>query len=280
MPWRDRSGAFAPLKALAFALLFVPAILLAHDAWLGNLFPKPWQAATHDTGTWAIRLLLVSLAVTPARQVLRQARIAELRRMIGVACFAYAMLHLALYVGDEKFDLIKVVMEIINRFYLTIGFVALLGLGALAATSTDGMLRRMGGRAWRRLHWCVHPITVLALYHFTLQSKADVTEPMLMSGLYAWLFGYRLIAPEGGSPGILALCGLAAGAAVATAGVEFAWYALGTGLNPWRVLEANLDVTFGLRPALWVGIAGLAVVVLRATFGRRRSRRVVAATAD
>lgn len=279
MPWRDRSGAFAPLKALTFAALFVPAILLAVAAWRGTLPPKPWSAATHDAGTWAIRLLLLSLAVTPARQVLRQPRIAELRRMIGVAAFAYAVLHLLLYAGDEKWDWLKVGSEIVLRFYLTIGFVALCGLGALAATSTDGMLKRMGGRAWRRLHWWIHPIAVLALVHFTLQSKADVTEPMLMAGLYAWLMGYRLVAPEGGAPGLPALLGLAAGAAAATAGIEFAWYGLATGIDPWRVLEANLDIAFGPRPAVWVGIAGLGAAALRLLpNGRRRrtARRVVA----
>ena len=279
MPWRDRSGAFSPLKALTFALLFVPAVLLAVDAWRGNLFPKPWTEATHQTGLWAIRFLLISLAVTPARQVLRQARIAELRRMIGVAVFAYALLHLLLYAGDEKFDLWKVVTEIVLRFYLTIGFVALLGLAALAATSTDGMLKRLGGRVWRRLHWCVHPITVLALVHFTLQSKADVTEPMLMAGLYAWLVGYRLIAPEGSAPGVLALVGLAVGAAVACAGIEFAWYHFGTGLNAWRVLAANLDVTFGPRPAVWVGIAGLGAAALRLVPVPKRRRPVRRAAA-
>ncbi|MEO3474778.1 protein-methionine-sulfoxide reductase heme-binding subunit MsrQ [Roseomonas sp. CAU 1739] len=279
MPWRDRSGAFAPLKALAFVLLFVPAILLAEAAWQHTLGPKPWQAATRDIGTWALRLLLVSLAVTPARQMLRQPRIAELRRMIGVACFAYAVLHLALYAGDLRWDWAKVVSEIVLRFYLTIGFVALLGLGVLAATSTDGMLRRLGGVAWRRLHWWVHPIAVLALVHFTLQSKADVTEPMLMAGLYAWLMGYRTLAPAGGAPGLLALLGLAVAAAVATAGIEFAWYGLATGIDPWRVLEANLDITFGFRPAVWVGIAGVGAAALRIVpmVRRRRAPRQAAA---
>ncbi|MBW6401748.1 ferric reductase-like transmembrane domain-containing protein [Roseomonas sp. HJA6] len=274
MPWRDRSGAFSPLKALTFALLFVPAVLLAWDAWQDNLFPKPWSEATHRAGLWAIRFLLISLAVTPARQILRQAKIAELRRMIGVAAFAYVALHLFLYIGDERFNWWKVGSEIVLRFYLTIGFVALLGLGALAATSTDGMLKRMGGRAWRRLHWFVHPITVLALWHFTLQSKADVTEPMLMAGLYAWLVGYRLIAPEGSAPGVLALLGLAVGAALAGAGIEFAWYALGTGINPWLVLQANLDVSFGPRPAVWVGIVGLGVAALRLVPMPKRRRAV------
>lgn len=279
MPWRDRSGAFSPLKALTFVLLFVPALLLAHDAWQGNLFPKPWSEATHRAGLWAIRLLLISLAVTPARQVLRQPRIAELRRMIGVAAFAYAVLHLLLYAGDERFDWWKVGSEIVLRFYLTIGFVALAGLAALAATSTDGMLKRMGGRAWRRLHWCVHPIAILALVHFTLQSKADVTEPMLMAGLYVWLAGYRLIAPEGSAPGVLVLLCLALGAMLATAGIEFAWYALGTGLNAWRVLTANLDITFGPRPAVWVGITALGAAALRSVPmpKRRRATRRAAA---
>lgn len=272
MPWRDRGGAFAPLKALTFALLFVPAILLAMDAWRGALPPRPWQAATLDTGTWAIRLLLVSLAVTPARQILREPRIAELRRMIGVACFAYAVLHLGLYAGDLRWAWAKVVNEIILRFYLTIGFVALLGLAVLAATSTDGMLRRLGGVAWRRLHWWVHPVAVLALVHFTLQSKADVTEPMLMAGLYAWLVGYRVIAPAGGAPGLPALLGLAVLAAAATAGIECAWYGLATGIDPWRVLEANLDIAFGFRPAVWVGIAGLGAAALRIVPMARRRR--------
>jgi sulfoxide reductase heme-binding subunit YedZ len=273
MPWRDRTGAFSPFKALVFAALFVPALLLAQTAWENALGPKPWQAATHDTGTWAIRLLLLSLLVTPARQVLRQARIAEVRRMVGVACFAYALLHLGLYAGDNGFDLVKVGSEIIQRIYLTIGFVALAGLAVLAATSTDAMLRRMGGASWRRLHRAVYPLAALALVHFTLQSKADVTEPMLMAGLFAWLMGYRAIAPAGGAPGALALLGLAAFAAVAAATVEFGWYALATGIDPWRVLEANLDVTFGLRPALWVGVAGLGAVVARMLAGLRGPRR-------
>jgi sulfoxide reductase heme-binding subunit YedZ len=278
MPWRDRTGAFSPFKALIFAALFVPALILAQAAWDHALGPKPWQAATHDSGTWALRLLLLSLLVTPARQVLRQARIAEVRRMVGVACFAYALLHLGLYAGDTAFDLVKVASEIIRRIYLTIGFVALAGLAVLAATSTDAALRRLGGARWRRLHGLVYPLAALALVHFTLQSKANVTEPMLMAGLFAWLMGYRVVAPAGGAPGVLALVGLAVAAAGFTAAAEFAWYALATGIDPWRVLAANLDVAFGLRPALWVGGAGLGAAVLRLAagwFAPRRARRAV-----
>lgn len=274
MPWRDRAGAFSPLKALVLAALTLPALLLAHAAWTAALGPKPWQAATHDAGTWAIRLLLLSLLVTPLRQVLRQARVAEVRRMVGVACFAYAGLHLLLYAGDLGFDWLKVGSEIIRRVYLTIGFVALVALAVLAATSTDGAVKRLGGAAWRRLHRLVFPAAALALVHFTLQSKADVTEPMLMAGFFAWLVGYRLLAPAGGAPGVVVMLALAVGAAAATAALEFAWYGLATGIDPWRVLAANLDVTFGLRPALWVLVAGLGAAALRAV---PRGRRVVRA---
>jgi len=277
MPWRDRSGAFSPLKTVVFGALFVPALLLSAAAWSSALGPKPWQAATQEAGSWAMRLLLLSLAVTPARQVLRLARIAELRRMVGVASFAYALLHLLLYAGDLGFLWRQVAREIAGRVYLTIGFVALVGLGVLAATSTDGALRRLGGRAWRRLHKLVFPVTLLALVHFTLQAKADVTEPMLMAGLFAWLVGYRLLAPEGGAPGALVLVGLAFAAAVMTAGAEFAWYGLATGIDPWRVLAANLDVAVGPRPAVWVGVAGLAVAAARLLRQRRPGRRVAVA---
>jgi len=273
MPWRDRTGAFSPFKALVFAALFLPALILAESAWDQALGPKPWQAATRDAGSWAIRLLLLSLLVTPARQILRQARIAEVRRMVGVACFAYALLHLGLYAGDNAFDLAKVASEIARRIYLTIGFVVLAGLAALAATSTDAALRRMGGASWRRLHRLAYPLAALALVHFTLQSKADVTTPMLMGGLFAWLMGYRAMAPAGGAPGAVALLGLAAAAAAAAAAVEFGWYALATGIDPWRVLAANLDVSFGLRPALWVGVAGLGAAAARVLAGLRKPQR-------
>jgi sulfoxide reductase heme-binding subunit YedZ len=140
----------------------------------------------------------------------------------------------------------------------------------------------MGGAAWRRLHWLVYPLAALALVHFTLQSKADVTEPMLMAGLFAWLMGYRVIAPAGGAPGVLALVGLGLAAAGFTAAVEFAWYGLATGIDPWRVLAANLDIAFGLRPALWVGVAGLSAAALRvvAPALRRPRANVIAARAD
>jgi sulfoxide reductase heme-binding subunit YedZ len=280
LPWNDRSGAFSPLKATTLTALLLPGLWLAW-LWLSDgLGPRRLDAAIHFSGNWAVRVLVLSLLVTPARQMLRQARIILVRRMVGVAAVLYALLHLLLFVADQKFNLGTVFAEIIKRFYLTIGFVALLGLVALGATSFDAAVRRMGGRAWQRLHRTVYAIGVVALFHFMLQTKADVTEATLTFGLYLWLLGYRLVAPKGGAPGRAAMLGLALGTGLATVAGEFAWYALMTGIDPWRVAAANLDVGYGLRPAVWVLVVGLALFLLRCLpwFSGQRGRRVSPAT--
>ncbi len=279
LPWNDRAGTFSPFKAAVLAALFLPGLWLGW-LWLADgLGPRRLDAAIHFSGNWALRVLVLSLLVTPARQVLRQPRILLVRRMVGVAAVLYSLLHLLLFVADQKFSLGTVFAEIVKRFYLTIGFVALLGLVALGLTSFDAAVRRMGGRAWQRLHRTVYAIGVVSLFHFMLQTKADVTEATLTFGLFLWLMGYRLVAPKGGAPGRLAMLGLALGAGLATAALEFAWYAVATGIDPWRVAAANLDVGYGLRPAVWVLVAGLAVFLLRCLSGLKARRPVVTSAA-
>ena len=117
----------------------------------------------------------------------------DVRRIIGVGAFVYAATHISLYVADQMFDLWKVVSEIALRLYLTIGFTALLGLTALAITSTDGMVRRLGGKNWQRLHNIIYGIGLLALIHYFQQTKADVSVPTFVAGLFAWMLGYRLL---------------------------------------------------------------------------------------
>ncbi|MXP63281.1 sulfoxide reductase heme-binding subunit YedZ [Roseomonas sp. M0104] len=263
-PWRDRQGQFSPLKLGVLLGLALPALWTAWLAAQGNLGARPIMEAVHQAGLWAVRILLLSLLITPLKQMLRWPRLMLVRRMVGLGALAYAVLHLTLYALDLDWNLVKVASEIVLRFYLAIGFVALLGLAALGVTSTDGWVRRLGGRRWQRLHRIVYGIGVLALVHFALQSKIDVTEAMLMAGLFLWLMGYRAVAPKGGAPGLLRLGGLALGAALGTALLEAGWYAVATGVPPLAVLEANFDVSFGLRPALWVGIAGGGAVLLRA----------------
>lgn len=144
MPWDDRSGRFSALKAISFALIIAPALLIAIDATTGGLGAEPLSEAIHRSGTWAVRLLLISLLVTPLRRITGWGRWIIVRRMLGLAAFFYVFGHLTLYVADQGWDITHAASEILSRVYLTIGFVALLGLSLLAATSTDRAIRRMG----------------------------------------------------------------------------------------------------------------------------------------
>lgn len=263
-PWRDRQGAFSPLKSAVLAALLLPGLWLAALAAQGALGGRPIMEAIHFTGLWAVRILWLSLLVTPLRQMLRWPRLMLVRRMVGLGALAYALLHLLLYAAELKWDLAKLATEIVLRIYLTIGFVALLGLVVLGVTSTDGWVRRLGGARWQGLHRAVYALAALGVVHFALQSKIDVTEAVLMAGLLLWLLGYRLLAPKGGAPGLGRLALLAVAAALGTALIEAGWYAVATGVPPLPVLQANLDIDFGLRPALWVGIAGAGALALRA----------------
>lgn len=260
LPWRDRAGRFSPLKAGCLVLLALPALWVL---WLWastGLQPRPLEEAIHQTGSWAIRLLLVSLCISPLRRILNWPRLMLVRRMVGLSALAYALAHLVLFVIDQHFDLWKVTSEIVLRFYLTIGFVALLGLAALGITSTDAMVRRLG-RRWGRLHRSVYVLAVLGLVHFFIQSKIDVTEPVLLTGFFLFLMGYRLLVRRH-DPTPWRLAGLAVSAALLCALVETAWYALYRGAPAGAVLLANLDFTYAIRPAWWVLLAGIGAVLL------------------
>ena len=259
LPWTDGAGRFSALKLTTFAAVLVPAALLLADAIAGNLGPRPWNLAIHRVGWWTVVFLMASLTVTPLRRTLRWNALYSVRRMVGVTAFVATVLHLVLYAGELDWNLGKVTSEIVLRIYLTIGFVALLGLAALAATSTDGMVRRLGGRRWQSLHKLVYPITILALVHFFMQTKADVTEPILFSGLFVWLMAYRLWRWRLGDPSPAGLVMLALAAAVLTAAGEVVGISIAFHAPPTVVAQAQFDFDAGIRPAWWVLAAGLAV---------------------
>lgn len=255
-PWLDRGGRFSPLKSVVFALLFVPGLWLAWRLAVGQLGPRPINEVIHQTGLWTIRLLLVTLAVTPLRQLLRWPQLVTVRRMIGVAAFAYGAAHLTAFAADKAFDLGVVATEIVSRFYLTIGAVALAGLTALAATSTDRMIRRLGGRNWRHLHRLVYAIGILAAVHFFLQSKLNVAEPIVMAGLLTWLLGYRLLPEASGQPlrRLAQVGGLGLLVGFLTLGGELAYYWLAFHADPLRLLAAAFSIKAGIRPG-WIVLA-------------------------
>lgn len=277
LPWRDRHGRFLPLKAAVLAAGFIPGTVLAF--WWTNsaLGGRPITELIHGTGDWAIRFLLISLTITPAARVLNWPRILLVRRIVGLTALAYALAHFVFYVVDEHFQLLVVVSEIVRRFYLTIGFVTLSGLGVLGITSTDGWTRRLG-RGWKRLHRAIYVLGVVALLHYFIQSKSNVSEPVFFSGVFVWLMLWRAL-PLNWQRNVVAEMALTVVAACATAGIEFTWYAVATGINPWRVLAASESITYGLRPAHYVALLGLAVValsLLRRVGGKWRPRRIMA----
>jgi sulfoxide reductase heme-binding subunit YedZ len=286
VPWRDRRGRFLPFKAVVLASLFVPGVLYAYWLATNALGGRPVMEAIHGTGLWAIRLLMISLAISPFARALDWPNLPLVRRMVGVSAACYAVAHLALYVVDQNFALGTVVSEIALRFYLTIGFLALIVLLALASTSTDAAMKCLGGN-WKRLHRLAYPFAAVALLHYFIQAKANVSEPVFVSGLFVWLMLWRAL-PEAWRrrPGIVftgaLYLGLAVIAALATAALEFAWYGLATRINPWRLLAADETIAYGLRPAHWVFVVALGLAVLavmrRLQPGRNRRRPPVQQT--
>jgi sulfoxide reductase heme-binding subunit YedZ len=266
VPWRDRRGRFMPLKAAVLASLFIPGALYGFWLATGQLGGRPVMEVIHGTGLWAIRFLLISLAITPFARALDFPALLLVRRNVGVAAACYATTHLSLYVVDQNFKLLTVISEIALRFYLTIGFVTVLVLLALAVTSTDGWVKKLGPN-WKRLHRLAYPAGAVALLHFYIQSKLNVSEPVFVSGLFVWLMAWRAV-PERWRRrqdiGLTAALysGLAVVSALATAGLEFTWYGLATKVNVWRVLYANETIDRGLRPAHWMLVVTVSLVVI------------------
>ncbi len=247
------------VRLVTLAGLCLPALELAWRWYGDDLGPKPVTVATHSTGDWAVIFLLLSLAMTPARSVFDWMPLIHIRRRIGVAAALYAGAHLLIYVLDQKWNLIVVATEIAKRFYLTIGFVALLALAILAITSTDGWQKRLR-RNWKRLHWLIYPAAFIALVHFFIQSKVKIAEPAFAAGLFAWLMLWRAL-PARLQRSFPGLAILAVAATLATVVFEAAWYGLVNGTDPVRVFLANLDPELAFRPAHKVLIASLLVML-------------------
>lgn len=191
-------GSLAVAKACAHALALAPLAWLGWQFWqvyseadIDALGPDPVAEIEHRLGIWALRLLLLTLAVSPLRQWTGQPVLLRFRRMLGLYAFAYASLHLAAYLAlDLRGYWVQVFEEIVRRPYITVGFLAWLLLVPLAVTSTQGWMRRLG-RAWARLHWLVYPIAVLAVLHFWWIVKSDFREPLLYAAILALLLGWR-----------------------------------------------------------------------------------------
>ena len=278
--WLDRRGRLSWLRIGTLALLLMPLAKAGYDANAILHGARPINDLIHRAGFWALVILGVTLAVTPFRRIARYGNLIDVRRMLGVGAFCYIAAHLVLYVADQSFDLGKVAHEITHRWYLIIGGTAWLGFAALAATSTDGMVRRLGGLRWRRLHQIVYAVALLALIHYFQQTKADVTVPTFAASLFGWLMAYRVVAwwQGRGELTTLSLLSMTIVVSILTFAGEAVGIAIAFHVSPARVLSVVFDFGAGIRPGWEVLAAGLVVVAIDFVRGRlSRVPRPVAA---
>ena len=181
-------------KPIVFLLCLVPAALVVTDAFeiTGRLSANPIEDIQDRFGIWAIRFIMITLAVTPLRQLTGWNWLARFRRMFGLFAFFYALMHfLNWLILDQGLLMSAIIEDIAERPFITIGFAAILLLVALAATSTNGMRRRMG-RRWNKLHYSVYVIGILGVWHYWWQVKKDASDAQIYATILAVLLGYRL----------------------------------------------------------------------------------------
>ena len=181
------------VKPWVFAACLIPFGLLIWSGVTGSLSANPIEYITHRTGDWTLRFLLIVLAVTPLRRLTGWVTLVSFRRMLGLFAFFYAVLHLSTYlVLDFFFALDLILDDIVERRYVTAGFTGFVLLIPLAVTSTKGMIRRLGGARWRRLHRLVYLAAIAGVVHYLWLVKIDVRPPLAYAGILAVLLGLRL----------------------------------------------------------------------------------------
>ncbi len=181
------------IRLVVFINSLVPLALLGWDAARGRLGANPLEFAIRTTGVLALVFLLLSLAVTPLRKALGIAWMVKLRRMLGLYGFFYALLHLLTYMWfDKLFNFSAVIEDVWKRPFITVGMASFILLVPLAVTSTTGMIKRLGGKRWGRLHKATYVAAAGGVIHYYMLVKADTREPLLFALVLAILLGYRV----------------------------------------------------------------------------------------
>jgi len=203
---RFRAPAIKPprwLRWVVIALCLVPATHIGWGLW-SDLYrdtrvlgANPIETLEHQLGIWNIRFLVLTLAVTPVMRTTGWGWLIRYRRIFGLVAFFYISLHLSVYfVLDVELSWGRMVEDVAERLYITLGMTGFLMLVPLAVTSTKGWIRRMGNRRWNALHWLVFPAVMLGMTHYYMAVKRDVRAPLVYAAIFAVLFGYRIRARQ------------------------------------------------------------------------------------
>jgi len=175
-----------------FILLLLPAIYYGWGVWQDALGANPLEAVIRGLGDWGLRILLLTLLISPLRRLLNWTQILRTRRMLGLYAYFYVVLHLFGYLWfDQFFDWLEIWFDILERPFITVGMGSVILLTPLAVTSTKGFIRKLG-KNWKLLHMLVYPISMLAVLHFFWMAKLDKSEPLIYAAILSVLLGERL----------------------------------------------------------------------------------------
>jgi len=181
-------------KFVVFVNALIPLVLLLTDLYRGRVGPNPLEFATRTTGMLTLVFLSLTVAITPLRRIFGANSLVQFRRMLGLFAFFYGTLHLLTYIWfDRLFNLASTVKDIAQRPFILVGMTAFLLMLPLAITSTNKMVKRLGGKRWARLHRVVYVAAVLGVVHFWMLVKSDVRLPLTFAFIILFLLGYRLL---------------------------------------------------------------------------------------
>jgi len=188
-------------KLLISVNALIPLAFLAYDWYRGSLGANPIEFFLRTTGVLTLVFLLITLTVTPLRKIFGWNSLIKFRRMLGLYAFFYAVVHLITYsIFDKSLDVKAIIADIWQRPFIAIGMTAFAMLVPLAATSTNGMVKRLGGKNWARLHKLSYLIAILGVIHFWMIVKSDVFYPAVFGLIVATLLGYRLVSRQIAKP--------------------------------------------------------------------------------
>ena len=180
-------------KPVLFILILFPSLLWAYQFVTGNLGVNPIEKLMDELGLMALRLIIITLMITTLSNIKPLKSIVVLRRMIGLFAFYYVSLHFSSYIVLDHFlDIQFIIQDIIKRPFITFGFISFLFLIPLASTSTNNMIKRLGFKLWKKIHYLIYPVAILASMHFYVLVRADKTEPVIYMGIIILLLLHRI----------------------------------------------------------------------------------------